>query len=245
MEQGAGRAISRRLAAVTFDVTGTLVHAPRLGELYAEVLGRHGIEVEPAAARKTVALVWREFSCATRLGEDRFAAHPEGCRGWWSDFLERVCEYLEVDRPSRFAKAELYDRFGRVDAWEIYAEVTETLDRLRAKGLKLGVISNWDHRLPRLLERLDLAPRFEAVVYSADVGAEKPFPTIFRRALERLALPPELVLHVGDRREDDVEGAQAVGMPTVYLDRRDGAGDLADLRPLPELCWPAEGYGEA
>lgn len=236
--------IRRQLRAVTFDVTGTLIHAPRLGEIYAEVLRRHSMEVEPVEARRAVRLVWGEFSCACRLGEDRFSAHPEGCRGWWSSFLERVCQHLEVGRPSPFARAELYDRFGRAEAWEIYTEVPETLDRLRAQGLKLGVVSNWDDRLPRLLERLGLASRFEVVVYSAEVGGEKPFPAIFRRALERLATPAELALHVGDRREEDVEGAQAVGMPALHLDRRDGSGDLADLRPLGEFCSAVEGWWE-
>ncbi len=233
--------IARPLRAVTFDVTGTLIHAPRLGEIYAEVLGRHGLEVEPTAVRRTVRQVWQEFGCATRLGEDRFSTHPEGCRGWWGRFLDRVCEHLRVGPPSAFAKAELFDRFGHAEAWEVYGDVADTLDRLRAGGLKLGVISNWDHRLPRLLDLLGLGPRFEAVVYSQEVGGEKPFPFIFRRALECLGEPAERVLHVGDRPDHDVEGARAVGIRALHLDRYDGEGDLSDLRSLVKLCAPPTG----
>lgn len=236
--------IARRLRAVTFDVTGTLIHTPRLGEIYAEVLGRHGLDVDPIAARRTVRQVWQEFGCTTRLGEDRFSSHPEGCRGWWGRFLERVCEHLEVGPPSAFAKAELFDRFGRAEAWKIYADVPHTLDRLRAKGLQLGIISNWDERLPRLLDRLGLGPRLDVVVYSQEVGGEKPFPVIFRCALERLAAPAELVLHVGDRPDQDVEGARAVGMPALHLDRYDGAGNLSELGSLVELCAAPERHRE-
>ena len=74
------------------------------------------------------------------------------------------------------------------------------------------VVSNWDDRLPVLLEGLGLARFFEAIVYSAGVGAEKPFPAIFHHALDHLELPPEQVIHIGDRQREDVEGAQAVGM---------------------------------
>ena len=138
-------------------------------------------------------------------------------------------------QPSRFAKSELYDRFARAEAWEIYPEVPRVLDQLAASGVRLAVVSNWDERLPELLDDLGLAASFEAIVYSAAVGAEKPHPAIFQRALELLGEPPSLALHVGDRRRQDVEGAQAVGMLALHLDRHQGQGDLEDLSGLLDL----------
>src|SRR5205807_8148851 len=70
------------IEAVTFDVTHTLVHCPRLGEIYSEVLGRHGVEVAPAEALRLIGLVWREMACSADPSRDRFSAHPEGARGW-------------------------------------------------------------------------------------------------------------------------------------------------------------------
>ena len=109
------------------------------------------------------------------------------------------------------------------------------LKTLQQKDLKMIVISNWDDRLPELLEELELAQYFETIVFSAAVGVEKPFPAIFERALAALELPAEQVVHIGDRVKEDVEGARAVGMQSIHLDRESETGDIRDLRPLIEL----------
>ena len=221
--------------AVTFDVTHTLIHCPRLGEIYAEVLGRHGVRVAPDEAARLVRLVWQELACVADPARDRFTSHPEGPAGWWKRFLERLCEHLDAPPPSRFAAAELFARFARADSWEVYPDVPGTLAALRGQDLKLGIVSNWDHRLPDLLEALGLARLFDALVYSSDVGVEKPDPRIFESALRRLDIPAGAALHVGDGRLEDVEGAQAVGMRALHLTRGRGAGDLRDLIPLPGI----------
>jgi len=221
--------------AVTFDVHGTLIHAPRLGDVYAEILGRHGITIEPETAVHTVRLVWEEFACSRRPGVDLFAAHAEGAKGFWSHFVDRVCLHLELDSPSRFAKAELYQRFAGPDPWETYPEVVEVLEQLSIKGMRCAVISNFDERLPLLLRNLGLSRYFETIVYSQRVGVDKPYPEIFLQALAEMDLPPAEVLHVGDRVREDIEGARGVGMQSVHLARHRSDGDLRDLRPLVEL----------
>lgn len=220
------------VAAVTLDVHGTMIHSPRLGEIYTEVLGRHGLEVERDDVVRILGLVRQEFYCSKPAGVDRYAGHPDGSRGWWFRFIDRVCRHLGLPEPSPFAKAELFDRFTRAEAWEIYPEVPRVLDALAARGLALGVVSNWDDRLPVLLERLGLAERFDVVVYSADVGVEKPAPGIFHAAVDGLELRPEEVLHVGDRTVEDVEGALAVGMRALLVDRSGEGDGLPDLAAL-------------
>jgi putative hydrolase of the HAD superfamily len=224
--------------AVTFDATGTLIHAPRLGEIYSEVLARHGYDVAPAAAHALVTELWRQASLSVLHGEDRFAAHPGGARGWWGDFLGHLCARLEGPPPSRFAAAELYERFSRAEAWELYPDVRPTLATLGRRGLRLAVIANWDERLPGLLAELGLAGCFETIVTSQGAGVEKPHPLIFQTALGLLGLAPEAVLHVGDRRLEDLEGAEALGMPAVLLARDGGGpgiGSLAALGDEPRL----------
>ncbi len=217
-----------RYQAVTLDATGSLIHCPRLGELYAEVLTRHGHTVDAAQARRLVDTVWKEFDCATSVHEDRFGSHPEGARGWWRRFLDRLCEHLGGRRPSRFAAAELYDRFGQAAAWEVYPEVPNVLSRLRGRRVRLAVVANWDERLPLLLARLGLAEYFESVITSQGTGVEKPHPLIFQTALRVLELEPAEVLHLGDRPFEDVEGSEAVGMAAGLIDRPHGA-DLESL----------------
>jgi putative hydrolase of the HAD superfamily len=141
---------------------------------------------------------------------------------------------LLADRPPPppFAIAELFEEFARPAAWRLDDAVPAVLDELAARGLRLAVVSNWDERLPRLLERMELAPRFAAIVYSQEVGVEKPHAAIFRTALARLGVEPAAALHVGDRRLEDVEGARAAGLDALWLSS-DGRGDLGRLRDLP------------
>jgi putative hydrolase of the HAD superfamily len=89
--------------------------------------------------------------------------------------------------------------------------VSEALARLRALGLELAVVGNWDLRLPEHLDRLGLAPFFSAVVSSASAGAAKPDPRPFLAALELVAVSPERALHVGDSAADE-DGARAAGL---------------------------------
>jgi len=224
--------------AISFDIHGTLIHSPRLGEVYARILGRHGIDVEPHKAYDTVRRVWQEFSCRRQPGRDIFASHPEGSRGFWYSFIDRVCLHLGREPASPFAKAELFDAFTGPEPWEVFEEVPEVLSALGTKGMRMVVVSNWDDRLPILLERLEISSYFESIVFSAGVGSEKPFSAIFLRALDELSLPPQEVVHIGDRLREDVEGARGVGMQSIHLTRDSDEGDLRDLRPLVELVPP-------
>lgn len=211
------------LQAVTFDATGTLIRAPDLGGLYREVFRRHGLAVAqtPSEVTRVIRQVWQELSCLTDGSTDRFASHPEGPRGWWRRFGERVAEHLGVATPTPFALAELYDRFAGADAWEVYPDAVPALARLREIGVPVAVVSNWDDRLPKLLDALGLEDLVDAVVYSAQVGYEKPDPRIFLAALDHFGAPdPERTAHVGDRLKEDVEGAAALGMQAILLDRK-------------------------
>lgn len=223
------------LAAVTFDATGTLFHAPRLAGLYAETMRRHGLAATEEAVGALIPVVWRELDCRVDLGRDRFASHPDGARGFWRDFLERLCALAGLPEPSRFLAAELYDRFAHPEAWRLYPEVATVLAALAGRGLRLAVVSNWDERLPGVLAGLGIAGSFDAVVYSQHVGVEKPHPAIFRRALDELGVGAGAALHVGDRPRHDVEGAAAVGMRAVLLDRKGLSGDPAAVASLDGL----------
>jgi putative hydrolase of the HAD superfamily len=223
------------IAAVTFDVTHTLLHVPRLGAIYAEVLGRHGVALDGQEAERLFSLVWQELACSADPSRDRFTSHPEGERGWWRRLLERMCELHGVAPPSRFAAAELFHRFATAEPYEVYPEVPAALARLRQQGLVLGVISNWDQRLPDVLARLRLARCFRSITCSAKVGVEKPDRRIFLHALGELGVAPAAALHVGDGRLEDVEGAAAAGLRALHLTRTSGGGDLRDLAALPEL----------
>jgi putative hydrolase of the HAD superfamily len=230
------------LSAVTLDATQTLFRSPRMAAIYAEVFARHGLEVDEARLRPLLGEVWQEFSLAADPRRDRFAAHPGGAFGFWRRFVERLCERLEAPPPSRFAASELYERFARADSWEVFPDVRPALALLARRGLRLAVVSNWDERLPRVLDGLGLGGSFAAIIFSQQAGVEKPRPEIFQLALERLEVRPENALHVGDSAREDVEGALATGMHALRLARdaaesADQSHTLRSLAGLAERRW--------
>jgi len=107
--------------------------------------------------------------------------------------------------------------------------VAELLAEL-ARRFRLAVVSNFDDPLAvhQLLERFELARMVSAVVVSADIGWRKPRPEIFRAALERTGLAPQDVVFVGDSWEEDVLGAAALGMATVWIDPGASPGPIAE-----------------
>lgn len=100
-----------------------------------------------------------------------------------------------------------------------YPEVVGWLTVLRAAGLELAVVSNWDVSLGEVLERVGLAPLLDHVVTSAGVGAAKPDPAVFLRALELLGVRPEEAIHLGDSPALDLAGAEAAGVEAVLVSR--------------------------
>jgi putative hydrolase of the HAD superfamily len=131
------------------------------------------------------------------------------------------------------------DAFADPALWHVFPEVAEALERLRTRSLRLAVVSNWDSRLPALLDRLELTGFFDEVLVSALEGVEKPGTEIFRRAAQRLGVDPARCLHVGDSPLDDYRGAESAGMRAVLIDRAGIFGNgyvrVADLRGLYDL----------
>ena len=126
----------------------------------------------------------------------------------------------------------LYAHYASAPAWRVYPEVPGVLAALRERDIPLAVVSNFDSRLPPLLDALGLAPFFDAVVCSGAVGAAKPDGAIFAHALAVLGVEASEALHVGDSREADYDGARAAGIEALLVDR-----DLAARRGrvIPDL----------
>ncbi len=226
--------------AVLFDVGGTLIECrPGAAQVYAGALSRWGAPVSAAAVAPVFAEVWGELTQAHPRGLDRYHQVKGSEREWWGEFLRRVLARLGHPAPWEPVLDELMEEFARPELWHVFPEVGEVLDRLASRGIRLGVVSNWDSRLPALLERLGLAGYFQAVLVSALERVEKPGPEIFRRAAERLGLDAARCTHVGDSPLDDVRGAESAGMRAVLVDRGDRFGDtyvkVRDLRGLYEL----------
>lgn len=230
----------RTVTAVLLDVGGTLIECqPAPPEIYAQALSRHGPPVTAVEVAPVYRQVWSELTQLHPAGSDRYNLLKGGEWEWWGEFLRRVLAGLQHPAPWERLLGELFDVFSEPSMWRSFPEVPGVLESLHARGLKIAAVSNWDSRLPTLLERLGLAEQFDAVVVSAIEGIEKPAPEIFIRAAERLNVARTACLHAGDSPLDDYRGAESAGMLAVLVDRHhifgNGYRRVADLRGIDEF----------
>ncbi|HNX49744.1 MAG TPA: HAD-IA family hydrolase [Thermoanaerobaculaceae bacterium] len=225
------------LQAVLLDVGGTLIDSePSPPEVYAEVLGRWGRKIPVDRVTAAFRTTWMELTQLHPPGLDRYHLLKGGEREWWGEFVRRVMATLEHPAPWQPVLEELFAAFADPALWRVYPEVEEVLSALRRKGCRLAAVSNWDSRLPGILEGLSLARHFDALLVSALEGVEKPSPVIFHRAAAQLGVEVGGCVHVGDSPLDDYRGAESAGMTSVLLDRHglfaDGYRRISDLRGL-------------
>jgi putative hydrolase of the HAD superfamily len=234
-----------RYPVVLLDVGETLV-GPRVrfGEVYAGVFGELGIDCPAEVFERSIHAVMDQLSRQIPPGRDRYSYYPGGEEEFWLRFCSMAVERA-TGRPiehevAREALEKFWAIFASPEAWTVFPDVRPALEGLKRAGARLGVVSNWDSRLPRVLELLDLADYFDALAVSHLEGVEKPAPELFHRALEKLEARPGQALHVGDLPEADLAGAEAAGVDYRLVDRRgrlDGIPHtIRDLSPLPDLA---------
>jgi len=226
--------------AVLLDVGGTLIEArPGAPEVYAQTLSRWGLSVDARQVAPIFEEVWTELTQLHPRGLDRYHHLKGGEWEWWGEFLRRVLSRLGHPAPWEPVLQELFDAFADPALWHVFPEVADVLGSLRSEGLRLAVVSNWDSRLPGLLDGLGLSGFFDEVLVSSLEGVEKPGTEIFRRAAARLGVPAAVCLHAGDSPLDDYRGAESAGMRAVLVDRAGIFANsylrVADLRELYDL----------
>lgn len=213
-----------RWKAVTLDVGGTLVEPwPSVGAVYAEAAARAGLgDFDPAVLDRRFGEAWRA------------RGFFDYSRGAWAGLVEATFRGLTPRADDARLFAALYGAFAQPGAWRIFPDVRPTLTGLRAAGVRLGIISNWDQRLGALLRDWGLAEAIDLTLISAEAGFHKPDPRLFARAVDHWGCAPDDILHVGDSPGEDVAGAESAGLRALLLDRagRPGPGRLACLTDL-------------
>jgi 2-haloalkanoic acid dehalogenase type II len=223
--------VSAGVKAVLLDALGTLVElqppTPRLERLLAQ----SGFEVSEERAAAGFAAEIAYYLDHHLEGSDR--ERLERLRDRCADEMRRALELPELDHATA--------RRMMLEALEFqpYPDVLPALGELRERGLTLVVASNWDCSLSDWLEPAGITDLVDGVVTSAEVGAPKPHPRVFERALAIAGVAPSEALHVGDKVDNDVDGAAAAGVRAVLLQREGeppvGVEAIRSLRELPAL----------
>jgi len=197
--------------AVSFDFGQTLCELD--SAMLARRLAERGIVALPDRLEAGVTPAWRAYDAAIAAG---LGGHP------WKTFMEHLLESAGVTAPALGEAVDwLWSEQPRQNLWRRpIAGMIELCRELRAAGTKVGVISNSEGRLAELIAEIGWADDFAVVADSGRLGMEKPDPAIFRWGAERLGVPLERIIHVGDSWGADVDGAERAGMRVVWFRAR-------------------------
>jgi HAD superfamily hydrolase (TIGR01549 family) len=219
------------ISHVFFDFAGTLAEGVPNWE-YPQIVAcaECGLDVSPAEVKAAIWQVW---------GPLEGCAHPEASADeasyaqWIGAIERRILVGLGVPDPALGAAVRRVMKFQIAAAcYRVYPDVFPTLDYLRHRGLRLGLISNHAWRLPELVAELGLAGYFDLVVTSARAGYRKPRPEIFRQALALAGAEPGRSLYVGDDPTCDEAGARGAGLTALLVDKDNRAACITSLRRI-------------
>jgi putative hydrolase of the HAD superfamily len=218
-----------KVRAVLFDVDFTLCRpGPELSaDRYARIAERHGVTLDSGR--------YHEAREAAILNLKR---HPELLHdeSIWHRFTEEI--FIGMGGPEEIASdcaTEIEQGWAMSENFELFEDALPVLEELRVAEIKVGLVSNGIRDLTEFVAHHGL--QVDAIVDSRSHGRVKPHPTIFQAALELLGVEAAEAVMVGDSLEEDVEGARALGMQAILIDRDHRHSDveerLTDLYGLP------------
>jgi len=220
------------LKAIFFDAVGTLFYLNgTVGDHYARVGSEVGLALDANQLDRAFYSAWNKMPHRVAIDGPR----ENDDKGWWRELVDLVLDQVvpslsELDRDNFFEIA--YEHFAEGRVWELYQEVPDVLKKLQSQ-FQLAVVSNFDGRLRFILEHLGISKYFVHVFVSSELGADKPDPKIYRRAVKLMNLKSNDVLHVGDDQERDWEAASTAGLSVFRLDRpKNSLRDLATILKL-------------
>jgi putative hydrolase of the HAD superfamily len=226
---------------VFFDAGETLLRPyPSFGELFAATAVAHGVPIEVDEVndvRRRLAPFLLEL--AEDSGVEQPSLLPERSYDFWGYVYRRFLAELQIEDETLVRR--LFDVFSDSASYKLYDDSLPTLLELQQRGYRLGLISNFEGWLEKLLIELEVGHLFDTTVISAVEGIEKPDPAIYHLALERSGALPGRSAMVGDSPANDAEPSAQVGMVPVLLDRSgsyatlSGYTKVVSLKELPDV----------
>ena len=209
--------------AVFFDVGWTLVH-PResLWDIFASLSRTAGAEMKPEDAENLVHSLMvanRDRAVADFEAGALYSDSDEEFAALFMTMARAIFAFTSMPGDHDAMASQFMERFWNRDNWIVFPEVFEEVDRLRARGIRVGILSNAGSNLIDFLTALGVLGRFDFAVVSAIEGTKKPDRRIFERALERAGVGPGEAVHVGDMFLEDVLGPRKLGIRPLLIER--------------------------
>lgn len=201
----------KKITAVFFDAGHTFLW-PResVGKIYALLAKEIGYIFSSEIIDARISSAWenliriksaRNFQCTNDiLIQD------------WKQFVLNVLP--ENISPDDFEKLfyHIYTRFGEAEFYTLASGFTDTINTLKKMNIQIGLVSNWDSRLPAILKAFNLYSLFDTLTISYEAGVEKPNTKIYDIACQRTKVLPDNALMIGDSISCDVEAPESIGM---------------------------------
>lgn len=207
-----------KFRVIFFDVHETLIHLNATPpEIFTKLCSEAGHPIDLAEVE--------DIYPEERELEERREAHGDD-DSFWTAFNSSLITELGLSDSDGKLVQNLVKGFLEDRWWSAYEDAKPALLQLKEAGYLLGVIANARDVIVGRLEHTGLTAHFDSITYSAEVGVPKPDSKIFHTAMERIGCTPDEAVHIGDRWREDVEGARAVGIKPIYLDRENENRDV-------------------
>lgn len=205
-----------KIEAILFDSSGTLMAAqPSYYRLWIKTFEKYGITIDEAG-------LGQAFAKARKSDHQRYPEQENTGRPtptWFRDFNREGIKATEIPLNAESVLVTLEDVLNSPSNWKVFPDVIPALSILKETGYKMGVISNWDWRLPELLDNMNLGDFFEVKISSSSAGFPKPRREVFLHALDKIGSAPENTVYIGDTYDSDILGALNAGLKAIFLDR--------------------------
>jgi putative hydrolase of the HAD superfamily len=213
---------------ILFDAVGTLIYPqPSVAAAYERAAMALGIRLPQSEIRsRFLAAHARAFRGSAVMATDEARERQR-----WRDVVASV--FQEWPQHVDELLVQLWQHFAATDHWPLFDDVAKTWGALSDRGYELGIASNFDARLPRILSGHACLASCQHVFFSTDLGYAKPDARFYREIERRLGAPPQDLLMVGDDEENDVSAPRSRGWQAIALDRN--SGSTKGVRNLFEL----------
>lgn len=220
---------------VFFDVGNTLL-TPAISEaqVMVDAAASLGLTVDLKLVEDKVPLMWRHYEELYNADNSVWADEDRAVNIWLTIYAY-LCNLVGIfEEAPRIAQLG-YEKYLDPFSWKLFDDALPTLDALKAREIKIGIISNWDSSLTSIIRGLGFESYFDSIISSAEVGLHKPQPEIFEFALAKTHSLASESLHVGDHRIADVAGSANVGITPILIDRASWHPEFEDSVRVEDL----------
>jgi putative hydrolase of the HAD superfamily len=218
---------------VLFDAVGTLIYAaPPVAEVYYAAARQFGSTLSSTEIETRFCDALQADQRPRSVSLERLPTSEAEERERWRRIVATVINDVPFVEEL-FAK--LWNHFAQAESWRLFGDVPLALESLVKQGVRLGIASNFDARLHRVVAGMPALSPIERVFVSSQIGYVKPDPRFFVGVQATLGVKPEEILLIGDDEVNDSGGADAAGWRNVLIDREEFSAKHSKMSSLKEL----------